>query len=429
MANYILLERIELNASAASVTFSNIPQTGYTDLKVVASVRSDKPSYGFSNFALSINGSTANLATRYLEGSGSAATSGSTTTGAAGNINGPSSTANVFSNTEFYFPNYTSSNYKSWSEDHVTEANATTAWMDFFAGLWSNTAAITSITFTEGNSSTFSQYSTFSLYGLAAVGSTPAIAPKAAGGSIYTDGTYWYHAFRTSGTFVPQVGISADVLVVAGGGGGQAGGGGAGGLLAFTSQSLAASTSYTCTIGAGGANQTNGANSTFGALTAAVGGGGSSGWGTAGQNGGSGGGGGSVSGTTVNGGTATSGQGNNGGSGVNSGAGGGGGAGAAGANGNTNGGAGGIGSSTYSSWGSATVSGQNVSGTYYFAGGGGGGNNSGASPAGGSGGGGTGSNASPTAGTVNTGGGGGGAYNAAGQPGGSGIIIVRYLAA
>jgi hypothetical protein len=30
--NYVLLETIELTQSAASVTFDNIPQTGYTDL-------------------------------------------------------------------------------------------------------------------------------------------------------------------------------------------------------------------------------------------------------------------------------------------------------------------------------------------------------------------------------------------------------------
>lgn len=428
MANYVLLERIELNASAASVTFSSIPQTGYTDLKVVVSARSDRSgARGYIN--VYFNGSFTNQTNRRLLGDGASASSSSEANNWSFIVPGAPQTANTFNNAEIYIPNYTSNTAKSFSVDGVQEANETTAFASLVAALTTNTAAISSVTLAPGNSDNFVANSTFSLYGLAAVGSTPAIAPKASGGNITTDGTYWYHAFRTSGAFVPQVGISADVLVVAGGGGGQAGGGGAGGLLAFTSQSLAASTSYTCTIGAGGANQTNGANSTFGALTAAVGGGGSSGWGTAGQNGGSGGGGGSVSGTTVNGGTATSGQGNNGGSGVNSGAGGGGGAGAAGANGNTNGGAGGIGLSTYSSWGSATVSGQNVSGTYYFAGGGGGGNNSGASPAGGSGGGGTGSNASPTAGTVNTGGGGGGAYNAAGQPGGSGIIIVRYLAA
>jgi len=35
--NYVLLDRIELNADAASVTFDNIPQSGYTDLKLVVS--------------------------------------------------------------------------------------------------------------------------------------------------------------------------------------------------------------------------------------------------------------------------------------------------------------------------------------------------------------------------------------------------------
>ena len=65
---------------------------------------------------------------------------------------------------------------------------------------------------------------------------------KATGGNIYTDGTYWYHAFRSaSGTFAPTQSLTADILVVAGGGGGgfastqtgRGGGGGAGGLLFF----------------------------------------------------------------------------------------------------------------------------------------------------------------------------------------------------
>jgi hypothetical protein len=40
--NYVLLETIELTTSAASITFDNIPQTGYTDLKIVASARTNR---------------------------------------------------------------------------------------------------------------------------------------------------------------------------------------------------------------------------------------------------------------------------------------------------------------------------------------------------------------------------------------------------
>ena len=419
--NYVLLERIELNASAASVTFSNIPQTGYTDLKVVMSVRNTG---NFNTLGLVLNGVSTNQTARRVIGSGSAAAS---STYAEVQDNPSSSTANTFSNGELYIPNYTSSNNKSMSFDIVSENNATLAYATLEAWLWSQTAAITSVGFTGLYGGSIEANSTFSLYGLAALGTTPAIAPKASGGNIENDGTYWYHTFLSSGTFTPQVSLSCDVLQVAGGGGGQGGGGGAGGLAYTSSNSLTAQ-GYTVTIGAGGANTVSGSNSQFGSLTAAVGGGGANSWGSVGQNGGSGGGGASTSGTTVAGGTATSGQGFAGGSGVSNGGGGGGGAGAVGSNGNGTGGAGGVGSSTYSSWGLATNTGQNVSSTYYYAGGGGGGSTT-TGGTGGSGGGGNGSYGSPTAATINTGGGGGGAYNAAGQPGGSGIVIIRYAIA
>jgi len=39
-ANYVLLEKITVGAAgASSVTFSGIPQTGYTDLVIKASIR------------------------------------------------------------------------------------------------------------------------------------------------------------------------------------------------------------------------------------------------------------------------------------------------------------------------------------------------------------------------------------------------------
>jgi hypothetical protein len=37
--NYVLLETIALTQAAASVTFDNLPTSGYTDLKVVISAR------------------------------------------------------------------------------------------------------------------------------------------------------------------------------------------------------------------------------------------------------------------------------------------------------------------------------------------------------------------------------------------------------
>ena len=429
MPNYILLERIELNASAASVTFSNIPQTGYTDLKVVVSARSDYAGVQASLY-ISPNGLTTNGSSRVLFGSGSTAASYTYTNINMRDIAANTSTASTFGNTEVYIPNYNSTTtYKSFSADSVGENNATAAPAGLSAGLWSSNSAITSLQLsTDGN---FMQYSTFSLYGLAAVGTTPVIAPKASGGSIYSDGTYWYHAFRTSGTFTPQTSLSCDALVVAGGGGGNTGGGGgggAGGLLAFTSQSI--STAQTVTVGAGGAVSSNGADSQIGALTLVKGGGG--GGGNPGLTGGSGGGGGS----TYSGGAATSGQGFAGGAGAglafpNDASGGGGGAGAVGATGTSaTGGAGGIGSSAYSSWGAATISGQLVSSTRYYAGGGGGYGRT-TSGAGGSGGGGAcNTSTGATAGTVNTGGGGGAFQDAGGSSaGGSGIVIIRYTIA
>jgi hypothetical protein len=426
--NYVLLERIELNASAASVTFSNIPQSGYTDLKLIVSARQDN---GDNNLIFKPNNATTSISTRMLTGDGGSASSNTSTT-PYGLVGQTGFTSNTFGSTEWYIPNYTSANFKSWSVDECNENNGTTAYARLQAGLWSSTAAITSIVFTAGSSGNFVQYSTFSLYGLAAVGTTPVIAPKASGGNrIDNDGTYWYHTFTSTGSFVPQTGLSCDVLVIAGGGGSgrdQGGGGGAGGLLPFTSQALTAATSYTATVGAGGAGSvgsqgSDGSDSQFAALTLVKGGGGGGQftYSNNGRTGGSGGGGG------FSGGAATSGQGNAGGNYGSSGGGGGGGKGSVGGNADPNPGAGGAGVNTYSSWASATSTG--VSG--YYAGGGGGGreNTGGPGGAAGSGGGGAGAGSgAATAGTVNTGGGGGGGLisSSVGLAGGSGIVIIRY---
>ena len=447
--NHVLLETIQLTQSAASVTFDNIPQSGYTDLKVVISARKVE-SGGGTNLQMRFNGSTSGYSQRTIIGNGSSAASYSDTSEIGFMyVTDASQTANTFNSTEIYIPNAFGSNNKSISIDNVTENNSTAAAAVLTSALWANPASITSIYFQVGNGTqNFVANSTFSLYGLAAVGTTPVTAPLATGGNIVAnDGTYWYHAFLSSGLFIPQTGLTCSVLQVAGGGGGGAtrgGGGGAGG--AFVSNTFVSTAQGVIvgagggggasTAGGGGSNGTNGTNSQFGSLTAAVGGGfgcGNDGPFTSGSGGSSGGG--VLWGGTP--GTAVSGQGFIGGSNtvgytVSGAAGGGGGAGAVGTSTSTStAGAGGIGLNTWSTWHTATNTG--VSG--YIAGGGGGApdgaNTAGAGGAGGGGAGGAvavGSNAVPNTGG---GGGGGGRNSASGTPyaggnGGSGLVIIRY---
>ena len=271
--------------------------------------------------------------------------------------------------------------------------------------------------------------------------------------TMYKSGSNFYkvHSFLTTGTFHMDKTTSCDILVVAGGGGGGGNfntpggaGGGAGGLLTFAGQSVAAGY-HTCLVGNGGYGgysadtingfpPTNGGNSQFGALTAAVGGGCGSQHspGQVPSTGGSGGGG---AYNNVAAAAGTDGQGNVGGAGIagsNQTGGGGGGSGGVGhaASGN-NGGAGGAGTAN------AYRTGSNV--TYAAGGGGGSGYSAGSGGAGGSSisaiaGGAHQDNAGGT-GSPHTGHGGGGASGRSsasminGGDGCSGIIVIRYQVA
>ena len=308
------------------------------------------------------------------------------------------------------------------------------------------------------------------------------IAPASGGNNIvnYSHGgvNYKIHVFTSNGTFTRNGISTADVLVVGGGGGAGFGGGGAGALVWGTSKSLSSST-YTVTVGNGGSGTEGtssssgyanaGADSSFGSLVVAEGGGpggrrpgisgGNSNSGPGGD-GGSGGGGGHPSNgdaSSGSGGSAVTGSstggtiyGNDGGAGFNCcNGGGGGGAGQVGQAGTGDPGngqnVGGNGHSTFvgnagstaallfaadlgtDGSGNATSGLGSDPGTLYLAGGGGGAYGS---PRGGYGGGGTGGVSSGntsgrTVGLANSGSG-GGAANSVGKPGGSGVVLIRY---
>jgi hypothetical protein len=441
MATYKPLQSFTLTSNTVSVTFSGIDQT-YTDLVLQISSQNTSSTYQpFIQFNADLGTSTTLYSTTSLRADGSSGASGRHTSqygwfpvpgpgvGTTGNFQPWSINIANYSNTTTF-------------KSGLSRFNNTASILSANAHLWRNTNAINSITITaESGAGFLAAGSTFDLYGIKSG------APKALGGDLVTtDGNYWYHTFRSSGTFSLQQPTSVDYLVVAGGGAGGynlGGGGGAGGLRSTVTASggtpgtpetalSMAPGSYTVTVGAGGAGTasasalTDGSNSVFATITSTGGGGGAIESGN-GRAGGSGGGGSRAPGTA---GAGTTSQGRAGGIGTDTGgnsAGGGGGAGAVGGNSSgTVGGTGGAGVAV-------AISGSSVT----YAGGGGGvgvaGGSNGTIGQGGAGGGGASGNNNPTinpiAGTANTGGGGGGGENAPATPGGnggSGIVIVRY---
>jgi len=148
---------------SASVDFSSIPST-YTDLCLKVSLRTD----GANRTGLiTVNNDTtdANYTIKNLQGSGVAASSSGGNNRYTHWLDYIGDTASTFSNSEFYFPNYTVAVNKSFSVDNVAENDSIAAYMQLVAGLWSNTAAINRLTVTAFSGS-FVQYSTATLYGI-----------------------------------------------------------------------------------------------------------------------------------------------------------------------------------------------------------------------------------------------------------------------
>jgi hypothetical protein len=153
------------SGGAANIQFTSIPAT-YTDLKVVISSRDSFTGGTYNELTISVNGSPT-YARKTIYGIGSTPGSGGDSTGNFVFSNSSTTTANTFSNSELYIPNYTSSSVKSVSAESVVENNsATNNLMIFVAGSISLTSAITSITFTPNSSATLAQYSTAYLYGI-----------------------------------------------------------------------------------------------------------------------------------------------------------------------------------------------------------------------------------------------------------------------
>ena len=167
---YTLISSNVLSSSAASVTFSSIPAT-YTDLVLRISARSDNASVN-DGLNMTFNGVGGTSYSRVmLRGNGTDATSviasstssfQSVPNGIVGNI----ATSNTFGSIEIYVPSYLVSQNKPISYFGAGEENATTAFMGVYAGLFSNTSAVSSIICSPINGTNFLSTSSFYLYGI-----------------------------------------------------------------------------------------------------------------------------------------------------------------------------------------------------------------------------------------------------------------------
>lgn len=452
-----------LTGNSTSVTFSNIPQN-FTDLVIIVSgVGAVQDGYSIlcqvGNTSIDTG---SNYSTTRIGGNGTATSSGRATAASymrLQNLTGQSTTSGNVTNLLINFMNYSNGTTFKSVINRANQTNGSYPGVELLINLWRNTSPINIIQLFPFTGASFATGSTFTLYGIEC-----AKTPKADGGIITTDGTYWIHTFTNSGLFVPKQSLTCDYLVVAGGGGGGGlqewgGGGGAGGLRSTVTAtggggslesalSLSSGIGYTVTVGAGGAGKpirgtgNQGSNSTFSTITSTGGGGGggitrSPDVANAPTTGGSGGGGEVLPSTftgTNTGAAGTTNQGYAGGNGYSSPtvynyskAGGGGGAGGVGQTGqqgtsssspSSPAGNGGNGVAVSISGFSVTYGGGGAGGAYFST----------ITSTGGSGGGGNGGNSSNNAsnGTSNTGGGGGGNGSTSTGSGGSGIVIVRY---
>ena len=161
---YVKIATVSASGSSATIDFTSISGT-YTDLILKVNARgTTTEGSGGHYYSIALNGSAVSKTQRFLQGDGSSASSGNSTSFTTYMC--PSYfTASTFSNAEVYLPNYSGSANKSMSVDVVTENNATKSYAAFYAQLWSNTSAITQITLTA-NAGNFAANSTATLYGI-----------------------------------------------------------------------------------------------------------------------------------------------------------------------------------------------------------------------------------------------------------------------
>ena len=156
------------SGGASSITFSAIPQTGYSHLQIraIAQVNSGSTGTGGVRFQFNSDGGS-NYSLHRLYGNGSSATAdgyASQSNAYAGTVSGSGST-NIFGASIIEIEDYANT-YKNKTIRTLSGADTNGAGIVMFSSsAWYNTTAINTITITS-DSGNFTQFSQFSLFGI-----------------------------------------------------------------------------------------------------------------------------------------------------------------------------------------------------------------------------------------------------------------------
>lgn len=166
MPTYKLIESANVGSGGTSyIEFALIPAT-YTDLLVKYSIRSARPSVNGDGVWVALNTSTSTFTGYQFYGAGTSTGAITTQPRNVGVNPAEATTASVFSNGEFYIPNYRGATHKSLLSRSTTENNGSEAFGLFGVNVWETTDAITNIRLYAEFAHNLVQYSTAYLYGI-----------------------------------------------------------------------------------------------------------------------------------------------------------------------------------------------------------------------------------------------------------------------
>lgn len=153
----------------ATITLSSIPST-YDDLWLVCSIRNSDSGSNNYNLEVQFNSDTATnySRTRLISRNGNTISTSRQQNGTFLDIGSLTpGNANWYATNTVYIPNYKNTSYnKQFIWDGYSPYNGAGEFLNVSAGLWRNTAAINSIKIVNSSATTFTQYSTFTLYGI-----------------------------------------------------------------------------------------------------------------------------------------------------------------------------------------------------------------------------------------------------------------------